>query len=1593
MKRFLSMVLAVLMLCTILPISVFAADIDDSLSMANFTVIDNDQSTLAPGVTMNELVLHNSSSQRVEMYVTTVDTTLDTIKVMANYMDNQNAVFGMQTLSDQVAALEAKQPEPFKVVAGINASYYNITTGQPTGAFVMEGIDASSGGDNYAFFAVLKDGTYMIGAKGEYSTYKDQLQEAIGGWIHLVKDGEVVSGLDKTTLYPRQTLGLTADGKLILMTADGSQAPVTVGLTIQEQAEVMLALGCVEAIHLDGGNSTTFSAVREGTDEFVTINSPSGGAERAVSNTLMIISTAVADGTFDHAVINGDYEYYAPHSTYTFTAFGVDATNAAADIPATAVWTLSDDSFGTISNGKFVSNGKLGEVAIQLSDNGVVVGSKTITVVNPTEISFATSEATVPYGKTAALIVNALYGNYAMYSDADAYSFVIDPSVAGSLDGFQFTAANDETVESAVVTATYLYDDNVSTSSIKVKFGKGSEVLFDFEDGDISDWRGSSTIHEWINQENAKYPDAKYPILTPENCSNGIENTSTDIFLASKANGDAVKSGDYALGLNINRLNAEGVGGWIYNYLYYVGDPMIWRDVANGKGAVRIGMWVHMPQNATNTAFRICRTFTKDSTGKLYTNYDYMYSDYDGAKVSYNTNYAVPESGWMYIYFDLTAYDFQSSLQYDPNENYAVNNGKGADGNYYPAFIQFINGTNAADDTMEELILYIDDITLDYSEVTEDRDAPVISETTVCSDTANFVDLNGQTVTNNLLSFAAKVSDVSGNSNMTGLDYATAKIYVDGIDVSSKIGFKAANGYITLNDVYLINGTHKIAFAICDNQGNETRVTKTITVSGSAANELISITGHNDGNNTAKAGSVYYIDIKASDVAMINEITTVLKLNTANNFEYNHLVCAEGVTAEVVKAPLNNELTLTITHDGSLSGEVVLVSIPVRVWSWDSVKTGVTAAAQFASGSIPVIDIECETLYGAVTYADDTYNNYVCGFYSNLNVATELDNKTAWHEHSASAMDNEAATCTKDGYTDRTYCADCASVIDWGTTVKATGHSYKVIDNKLACDCGDVNTVNGLHNINGVNYYVLNGELASGWFAIENDWYYFDSVTFAGVDGEQYADNGVKFTFDNGRVTTGVWVRNANGLRYWYGPGYYKDASINSYSCKPYVIDGKTYLFNKNGYMQTGVVYHLYQLYGDKGDFLYYDCGDDGVATLLTGPYKNNFYVDGVMQLAYQLVEYNGDYYFINDGHKIASDSKLYLSDKYVAGKTFADGREIQSGYYYFDEEGKMEIPEQKNGVIDDRLYINDVVQKAYQLVEFNGDFYFINDGANRIAKSVKLYLSSTYVAGKTFPDGREIQPGYYYFDEEGKMEIPELKNGIIDDFLYINDVKQLAYQLVEFEGNFYFVNDGHEIAKNTKIYLSERFVEGKTFLDGREIQLGYYYFDEEGKMEIPEQKNGVIDDRLYINDVVQKAYQLVEFNGDFYFINDGANRIAKSVKLYLSSTYVAGKTFPDGRQIQPGYYYFDEEGKMEIPELKNGVIDDFLYINDVKQLAYQLVEFEGDFYFVNDGHKIAKNTKIYLSERFVEGKTFDDGASIAVGYYEFDENGKMIVK
>ena len=53
----------------------------------------------------------------------------------------------------------------------------------------------------------------------------------------------------------RTAIGITSDGKVVLFVCDG-RIKSSDGATIVELARIMLGLGCVEAVNMDGGGST-----------------------------------------------------------------------------------------------------------------------------------------------------------------------------------------------------------------------------------------------------------------------------------------------------------------------------------------------------------------------------------------------------------------------------------------------------------------------------------------------------------------------------------------------------------------------------------------------------------------------------------------------------------------------------------------------------------------------------------------------------------------------------------------------------------------------------------------------------------------------------------------------------------------------------------------------------------------------------------------------------------------------------------------------------------------------------------------------------------------------------------------------------------------------------------------------------------------------------------------------------------------------------------------------------------------------------------------------------------------------------------------
>ena len=125
-----------------------------------------------------------------------------------------------------------------------------------------------------------------------HSIVWNDVQEAVSGGPWLVKEGKLfidgeAEGMNRLSFvemrHPRTAVGVTSNRQLLLVTADG-RSKWSRGASLQEMAEIMLRLGAVNAINLDGGGSTTMVVNNQ------VINSPSDGRERPVANSLLVFT-------------------------------------------------------------------------------------------------------------------------------------------------------------------------------------------------------------------------------------------------------------------------------------------------------------------------------------------------------------------------------------------------------------------------------------------------------------------------------------------------------------------------------------------------------------------------------------------------------------------------------------------------------------------------------------------------------------------------------------------------------------------------------------------------------------------------------------------------------------------------------------------------------------------------------------------------------------------------------------------------------------------------------------------------------------------------------------------------------------------------------------------------------------------------------------------------------------------------------------------------------------------------------------------------------------------------------------------------------
>jgi hypothetical protein len=120
------------------------------------------------------------------------------------------------------------------------------------------------------------------------------VSEAQGGNYFTLRGGRIAAP-SRTTYasgsqrHPRTGLGITADGRVLMVTVDGRRT-ASAGVTLAEMGQLMRSLGAVHAFNLDGGGSTVMARHKDATGRFEVANRPSDGRQRPATQAFAVFA-------------------------------------------------------------------------------------------------------------------------------------------------------------------------------------------------------------------------------------------------------------------------------------------------------------------------------------------------------------------------------------------------------------------------------------------------------------------------------------------------------------------------------------------------------------------------------------------------------------------------------------------------------------------------------------------------------------------------------------------------------------------------------------------------------------------------------------------------------------------------------------------------------------------------------------------------------------------------------------------------------------------------------------------------------------------------------------------------------------------------------------------------------------------------------------------------------------------------------------------------------------------------------------------------------------------------------------------------------
>lgn len=381
-----------------------------------------------------------------------------------NYLNKPQGAAGLYIYTDRFAATT-------KTGAGtavrLNVGEANLTIGGMITGTVEEvldsGADAAIGEGRLVLFAsegsagvealrALTAGDKVEVQVTDATGLFEGVQQGLCGTDYLlVTDGQVNPALysrgDKNDAHPRTSIGVKADGTVVIHEVDGRQAGFSDGLTDIQTAEYMVSQGCVTALRLDGGGSSTAIARLPGDGSFTVLNRPSDGAERADTNGLLLLAKkpAAGDGVKKLHVYPGKIQILEG-SKFDLSTLTVKATDSNFYLagPIGALSYSADSRIGTVSGSVFTA--KTGELngEITVTAGGISAKLEVEVIHRADELRSNVPLVSVAPGTSYQVNMSAYIQGRQILASNDAFTWGLSDESLGHVDASGLFTAGQE---------------------------------------------------------------------------------------------------------------------------------------------------------------------------------------------------------------------------------------------------------------------------------------------------------------------------------------------------------------------------------------------------------------------------------------------------------------------------------------------------------------------------------------------------------------------------------------------------------------------------------------------------------------------------------------------------------------------------------------------------------------------------------------------------------------------------------------------------------------------------------------------------------------------------------------------------------------------------------------------------------------------------------------------------------------------------------------------------------------------------------------------------------------------------------------------